>query len=265
MRKHVILTNGRSGSNHLVQVLNQHPRVTNYGEVLGEYTLPRRLHDVFGYGGRTPEDYLDHMLSSRSNFYLAHAYDAVRRVASWRSPRPKRWSNVETLGVKELAIRLSRAGLSTFLAERDEIAVIHLERRNCLRRLISVMAVESDGAVAVTSARGSETRRRLNIDVQLVRDRLPVIERERVDEEEMADTLPPERVLRLVYEEMFASSVSLQRGYRAMFEFLAVDPIDVQGTHRKVLSPELSDTVVNYPELAAALRRGPWGHYLDEP
>ena len=38
MERHVILTLGRSGSNTLCDMLNQHPEVLNFGEVLAEGT-----------------------------------------------------------------------------------------------------------------------------------------------------------------------------------------------------------------------------------
>lgn len=47
MNKHIILTNGRSGSNYISGVLNSHPHITNYGEVLGEWTVPYMIYDKF--------------------------------------------------------------------------------------------------------------------------------------------------------------------------------------------------------------------------
>ena len=46
MNRHIILTNGRSGSNNIANTLNLHAQLVNFGEVLGSWTLPRRLYEL---------------------------------------------------------------------------------------------------------------------------------------------------------------------------------------------------------------------------
>jgi hypothetical protein len=62
MQSHIILTNGRSGSNFVVNIINQHPQILNYGEVLGEWTILRKLHKVGILRSSDDREYLDKIL-----------------------------------------------------------------------------------------------------------------------------------------------------------------------------------------------------------
>jgi hypothetical protein len=85
MNKHIIFTHGRSGSNYLRDLLNTHPHVTNYGEVLGDWTLPQKLHKI-GWGGQSNIEFLERVYSSQSFFYLAQLYSTYEHVRK-RKPR----------------------------------------------------------------------------------------------------------------------------------------------------------------------------------
>ncbi|MEM7581601.1 MAG: hypothetical protein AAF316_17540, partial [Cyanobacteria bacterium P01_A01_bin.80] len=72
MNKHLILTNGRSGSNYLVTLFNSHPQITNYGEVLGDWTLPYKLNKKIKFGlplFDNYHNYLNYIYNSKLFFY----------------------------------------------------------------------------------------------------------------------------------------------------------------------------------------------------
>ena len=71
MRRHLILTHGRSGSNFLTNSLNLHPQVVNYGEVLGDWTLPCKLRKLNLLNSESYEQYLDQLYTSSPLYYCA--------------------------------------------------------------------------------------------------------------------------------------------------------------------------------------------------
>ena len=61
MNKHFIFTSGRSGSNYLSNTLNISKKCVNYGEVLGEWTVPykwiyKNFFKNFKINGRTERE-----------------------------------------------------------------------------------------------------------------------------------------------------------------------------------------------------------------
>ncbi len=264
MGRHVILTSGRSGSNLLVATLNQHPQVMNYGEVLGRWMLPARLHDRFGYGGSTPETYLDHTLGSRRHFWLAQGFAAGARTRNRRRPGLKRWGALATIGIKEFSTHLHRRGLQRYLAERPDIEVVHLVRANQLRRVLSLESMRATGRAKAESADHPEAPR-LSPDPDRVVAMLDRLEDERAAEERLVGALEPDRVLHVDFDDLTASASATQAGADRIFGFLGVDPVPVSVRHRRLSPPRLADQVDDPDALAEVLVRRGYGHYLDAP
>ncbi len=259
--RHVVLTSGRSGSNHLVATLNQHPELVNYGEVLGAWMAPARLHERFGYGGRTHADYLDHTLASRRHFVLAQAWGSALRMRRRERPQTKRWSRIRTVGVKDFSIHFHRLGLVDYLGHRPDIRVVHLVRTNQLRRALSLHAMRRTGVVKVAPGEASErpVLRPDPTDLVALIDRL---EGERADEERLVGRLDPARVLRIRFEDYVATPASVQAHADSLFAFLGLDPVPVRSPQRRILPVDLAATVANHEELADALRAGGHARYL---
>ena len=80
--QHFVLTIGRSGSNTLVNALNQHPQVLNYGEVLGDWNTIRKLYNRLPAALTSGEAaYLDAVLH---NPVLARALNGYRNLSYLR-------------------------------------------------------------------------------------------------------------------------------------------------------------------------------------
>jgi LPS sulfotransferase NodH len=249
--KHVIITSGRSGSNYLTDVINGHPALTNYGEVFGDYMVPYRWHRRFQYGGAALDEYLDFTLSSRRHFEMAKLYSIARRTQQRKPLRPKKWKNLESIGVKEFSPRLMTLGLDRYLSERPEIKVIHLHREDVLARAISVLHLQESKTVAVTSDRG--TTRRIYLPAKSVVDMVRTIEREMGEQHQLVDAIAPERVLDVAYAELFASSTSHDRIIASLFDFLQVDRMLTVSAHRKILPTTMWETLTNSEEVAEVL------------
>ncbi len=269
---HVIFTNGRSGSNFLVDALNQHPQLCNYGEVLGFYMPSMKLHERFGYGGKTVEAYLDFILSSRRHFETAQLYSAVSRLRRGQSPRRKRWSEVTSIGVKDFAIRFAERGVEHYLESRPETKVVSLNRENTFRRAVSITSLRRTGVVAVNTSLNSATDtpaedssrppRQFEVDVGDFLDLMQTLESEKEQQLAMVDALDPQRCLRLTYEQMFASPEDGQRLVGEVCTFLGVEPRVFEVNHRQIVPADIRETILNYDTLQETLVEAGFSSYL---
>jgi len=264
MKRHIILTNGRSGSNHLANTLNLHPHITNYGEVLGEWTLPYRLHKRFRLGGSTTAGYLDFIYSSKTFFYLAQLYSAYSHLRKRQPPRFKFRHRIKTLGIKDFFIKVRARNVESFLENDNELLVINLYRENVLKRYISVLFMERTGAVVATE-KGKGKRPGIRVPLENIVEMLDVYQSETQGQLALADRLSPRRVFTLRYEDYFASDRAKAEYTEQLFTFLGVEPIPIQSSHKKILSPRLEDIVENYEELHERLRDTEHSQYLQDP
>ncbi len=261
MQHHVIFTNGRSGSNFLVDALNQHPHVCNYGEVLGNYMPSMKLHRWFRYGGWTVESYLDFISESRLHFELAQRYSSRARRKRGDAERDKAWENMHTLGFKDLGIRFSQHDLDDYLLRRPDVRIINLYRENILRRAISLLALTETGQVLQRKGQ-PPVLRRFRADPDDVLSLMAIMERETERQMILIGQIPDQRVYTVSYEELFASGEATRRHLRGMFEHLGVAPIHIMTRHERVLAPDLSQSVTNFADVARAVEATRYAMFL---
>ncbi|MDY7021865.1 MAG: hypothetical protein SWJ54_10980 [Cyanobacteriota bacterium] len=265
MNKHFIFTGSRSGSNYLVNLLNTHPQITNYGEVLGKWTLLYKLHSRFGLGGKSTLDYLNYIYTSKLFFTGAQIYSLIAHLRTGQTINFKQWSQVKTIGVKDFFMNLSgdQSYLWSFFKEDDQILIINLYRENLLKKHISLVKMSSTKIISSRDLNSKHQLSKLYVNIQ---ELLETLERGYTmlqKRMELLDALPKRRVLHIRYEDLFASASS-QNYYRDLiFKFLGVEPIPVESDHKKLLSKELSDTVENYDEVYNALKDTKFAHYLN--
>ncbi len=254
MQRHFILTNGRSGSNYLRSLFNQHPQIVNYGEVLGDWTIPYKLHQKFGLGGSSSASYLDYIYNSQVFFYLAQGYSAYSKILKKEKINFKFIKQVKTLGVKDFSINLRQRNLENYLIEREDILVINLFRRNSLKRLISLTSMERSGVVALRSndvkAKGS---RKLNLPIDNLLPQLKIFESEKNQQFDLLKQIDSQRILNIAYEDYFSSAESQKQYNQKIFAFLNVSDMKVQSNLTRILPDKLADKIENYQEVAQAL------------
>jgi hypothetical protein len=261
MKRHIILTNGRSGSNYLVNLLNSHPQIINYGEVLGDWILPYKLHKRLKLGGDSATEYLQYIYSSKIFFYLAQSYSSISRLRKQKQPRFKRWNQIQSIGIKDFSINFRKRQLQSFFQTQNDILVINLYRENSLKRVFSRFIMRQTGTIKVEKQQ-SNFHEKLYIPLDTVMRDLEIFEQETDEQFELISALPRQNVLNVRYEDLFASERS-QNEYRdQIFEFLEVKPFSVQSSHRKILSDDLSTIISNYNELCDALEKTKFGKYL---
>ena len=262
--QHAILTNGRSGSNFLTNLLNSHPKVINYGETLGNWTLPAKLYKALTLDVEISQQYLDTILSSRTFFSVSQIYSAIARIRGGKRPNIKRWKNIQTIGVKDFSVQFQKRNMTDFFIERSHIKVINLMRENQLKRFISLSLMGETGLITATSEKAiNRNKPKITIDTTTLINTIDVYENELNDQKVIVGKLPPEQCLNLTYEKVFESSDSLLQTKLDTLDFLGLDRVEISSTHRKLNSGKLSNLVENYDEVRKILFDTIYEKYLD--
>jgi len=260
MRRHLILTHGRSGSNFLANSLNLHPQVVNYGEVLGDWTLPKKL-SKFGFiGNQNESDYLDSLYNSKSLYYLGQSWSAIQHLVKNKPVNFKHSNAVKTIGIKDFGIHFQRLGLDHYLRNNPDIAVIYLYRENILDRYISVQSLERNKVVQ--SEDSSTAVRKMKIDISEMMSALDVLRDELDYTHQLVDDLDGNPVIKICYEDAFADGDSLQNMCNQVFEFLQVDPIAEKSRQKKILSRSLDQVIDNFDDFKKAILGSRYSNFL---
>lgn len=262
MRRHIVFTNGRSGSNYVVNLLNAHPRITNYGEVLGDWTLPYKLHRTLGMGGASAADYLDFIYRSRTFFYAAHVYSGISHLRKRKLPNFKLWHRTHSLGIKDFWTNFKARNIEDYLVNRDDIRVVNLYRHNALNRLVSLEMMKKTGVVASESERRKESQKKVYLPLETAVTRLRLLEQEVAEQCALVDRLHPSRVLNVSYEDLFSSQQSQDEFRGRLCCFLGVEPVKARSTHRKIISRDVSEVIENYDELVEVVRDTEFAKYF---
>ena len=258
MRRHIILTLGRSGSNWLAGALNQHPNVVNYGEVLGSYNKLAKLKALT----RPTEpwsEYLDRVVSSRPVFYCGQAASAISHIKKRRPVNWHRHSSVTQVGFKEFATNFERFELMNYLEPRTDIHIISLQRENIFRRYISNEFLTKTDQVRADSTTDAQ-KETLRLDTNDMFDKLELFESELQIQSQLLKINNP--VLTLTYEKLFDPNQTKTQ-LEDVYSFLGVNPIEVISGDSKLNSGELSDLIQNFDEVTSALSGTRFAQFLD--
>lgn len=259
-QKHFILTNGRSGSNYLTGLINSHPNAVNYGEVLGDWTLPAKLYRLIHMRPPETERYVLSILSNRLFFSVAQNYSALSRGARMQPLNIKRWSNVQTVGVKDFSTLIVRRGLGDFFQNNPDVKVISLIRKNTLKRYISLKSMQETGIVKVF--KDGQARRKIRLDINRLIDDLERLDGEYCAQKALSDSIPEHRVLRLDYEKLFSSEESVRKSSIDVLGFLDLKNHPVESLHKKINKGSIRDSIENYEEVHEVVINTRFGKFL---
>ncbi|MEL7034602.1 MAG: hypothetical protein AAFO04_03125 [Cyanobacteria bacterium J06592_8] len=265
MNKHFIFTGSRSGSNYLVNLLNTHPQITNYGEVLGKWTLLYNLHCKIGLGGKSTLDYLNYIYTDQLFFTAAQFYNSIARLQKRQPLNFKHWNQVKTIGIKDFYMNLSgdKSYLWSFFKDDDEMLIINLYRENLLKKHISLLKMSTTKIISSQDLNSKNQPSKFYVNSHELLETLKRSHTMLQKRMELLEALPNRRVLHVRYEDLFTSASS-QSYYRDLiFKFLGVEPIQAQSHHKKLLSKDLSDTIENYDEVYDTLKNTQFAHYLN--
>lgn len=251
MHKHFILTLGRSGSNTLASMLNQHPSALNLGEVLGPWTRVQKLRRrLRAYGGDDAR-FLDAMLRPSAPVRALLAARNAGRLLSGRARERKRLGAVETIGVKDFATLLDERGLRPFLRDRSDIKVVGLVRSDPLDRTISWKMLDSTGVVSTSKARGGH--RTLEIPPQELLDGLRSVQAENQLLADMLGEIPEARRHVVSYDDLYRDERSRRSTVEGIFAFLGLEPVEISIKMHKIIRQPASQVIGNREECARHL------------
>ncbi len=249
--RHFILTHGRSGSNFLVNSINMHPDLTNYGEVLGEWTVPYKLYRIMNVFNVAPDKYLDKLYSNAPLFYSAQVASAISHIAKGKPVNFKRKSRLKSIGLKDFAFLLEKWQLLNYLENRSDIKIIHLVRKNHLKRYVSLLNMRNTGIV---KSEENKKNNQVTLDIKDTIKNLEIFEKELMTGNSIIEKLEPHRVLNIDYDKYFENSQSIIGTNNKVFRFLGVTELDISSSQQKIMSDKLEDCIKNYPELYEALK-----------
>jgi LPS sulfotransferase NodH len=240
----VIVCAARTGSTMLRLLLNSHPRICSHGEV---YQPP-----IHGFVGLEPG------VPSPLRSWLAKQREAD----------PVRWlhefvfldDGEHAVGFKllyETLFQRQWQRLQHALEVDRQVRVIHLTRKNRLRRLVSRRRADSTG---VLLARTDDERARspkVTLSLEEALADFSAIEREELQVRELFAHHP---MLEVTYEDLVDSENSsldqLQR-------WLEVEPIELSTLSVRIGSDQLAEQIENYPELLSRAAGTACAAYFD--
>jgi hypothetical protein len=234
-----IVTTGRTGSTRLRLLLDSHPRITCHGELFGENI------STLAAPGSEPHR---HLLAERD-----------RDPAGFAMQRAFAPTGADAVGFKILHQQLLTRwpGLLDALQRAQDVRVIHLVRRNGIKRFMSEYFV------------GTVTGK----NVYFLDEQLPRIEPVVVPATILLERLCEERRQSARIRELFAGHPCHEIAYedsladdgpalRAVQEFLGVPPAGLTAPIRKILPDDLRQLIANFDEVAAAVQGTPFESML---
>lgn len=261
MHNHIILTSGRSGSNYLTNVLNLHPQLVNYGEVLASMIVPYKLYARCKLCPWSKEQYLNAFYQGKFFFYTGQLYSAYAHRKAGKPVNFKKYRTVVSVGTKDFFLNVKNKQVVDYYTSRPEIAVIYLHRGNLLRRYLSMIFLRK---TQIAASEKVVAVQKVVIDMAQMSESLKVMEQEIADEQHILTLLTKHRILPIRYEDYFSSEQAILDHNRQVFEFLGVEPIPIKSQHKKILPQTLPDLVENYAEFKDFLQGSPYEKYLQD-
>jgi hypothetical protein len=222
----VILCLGRTGSTHLVQLLDSHPDVRCFGEL-----------------------FTDRKTTLDQAFITSPIEDPVEYVAQLTAPLTER-----AVGFK-LPLNSIRAHPGALrVIEPDRLQVVRLRRLNLLalfasRRLLAATRVSR-------STRGDYGDTTVVLDPQQC---LAVFQRAEQHERYLDGIAANKPVFSITYEDLAAG-----RRLEDLQRFIGVEPAPLESPLKRLRIRPLSDTIENWSEVEEALRGTPYERFLED-
>jgi LPS sulfotransferase NodH len=240
----VIVATGRTGSNLLISLLNNHEQCLCGNELFNPVNIAKNAipwPDV-----QEPE---------RTRLLILRQTDPVAFWNDLCSASPSQ--GYRAIGFKLMYSHgLSQKPLLDFLAADRTIRIIHLTRRNLLRRLVSERQAYATNQWAVGRSDKLEPRPQVAITMSDMMKSIDVVRAHQAIFDTMFKDHP---VLRLVYEDLAERP---QRVAARAIEFLglppATKPLIVR--HQKTGVEDLSQVLLGFDDLRAQMRR--WSSFF---
>ena len=230
-QKVILFHGGRSGSSVLSGMLTQHPEIYWAGEVLAEHFRPPQAHQP--------------------------AFDYRRYLARLEFSTIRPYFGIEIKPVDLLQLGIRKQDFLTDVGDDGYTTYIVLERKNQLRKIVSIQAAKQSGIFHV-SAKMDAPVHKLALDVT---DLAELLQRNIREMDELKDLLQDMRVLYLTYEEDILPGPAT--AYQRTCAFLGIRSVTAEPRLRRIAVQPLSQILTNYSEVAASLVDTPYAWMLD--
>jgi sulfotransferase family protein len=222
----VILCLGRTGSTHLVSLLDSHPRIRCFGELFTHHE--GTLDEAYVTSSRSdPQDYVAHLTAP-----LTESAVGFKLPLSSIRAHPNALDLLEPQGMR--VVRLSRQNLLALFVSR---------------RLLASTRVPQ-------STRGDYGDATVMLDPKQC---LSVFRKTEEHERYLDEIAAGKPVFRITYEELVTGQqlAEIQR-------FLGVEPATLRSPFSRIRSRSLAETIENWPEVENALRGSPYERFLED-
>lgn len=252
-RKFIILTHGRAGSTFLQQLLDSNPSIACHGEIFNVsanssdsfYSFCKHHYPKLSYF------FLREKISSSSlNFPLAFLFRQYLRHVYGAAQKSK-------VGFKLIYDQLLYyRPLISWVAE-NSIPIIHLQRRNYLKAIMS-MIIARDTGVYVSSSVSFKESQKIVVSPARLLNGLNNLSKEKSRCELLTRNNPS---LTIHYEDLFDKQMTT---IQQIVDFLGITNPSFRTPDIVKTNPEkISELVENYEEVRQAFAGTPWEKYLD--
>lgn len=239
--KFIVLSAARTGSTMLRQLLDSHPEVCCYGEIMAAAATPDH------WDSETP------IRRGLREQYRQGPRQFLRELGSYPA-------ECKAVGFKikyEELVRADYAWLLGWLKDHREVRVIHHRRENRLKRLISeITATQVHGVFNVQSERDLPAPAKVSLTVGECLDDFARTEGREISFRESFRDHP---TLETTYEAVEGNRDGVRE---RMADFLGVAPARLTTPTLKINPDDVRLVLQNYEELAEAFRGTPYGWYL---
>lgn len=234
--KFVIIGAPRTGSTLLVRTLNTIDGICCHGELLADRV--RGYQDGFDpkQASKEERDARLHRLSRQRDAdpagFILRALETGHTVSGFKAlysaMLDPRWR-----------------GVTNALVAQPDLKVIHLIRRNSLRRFVSDQIMQAGGSIHSAAGGKSEIRIKVDIDIDAYQRTTAEL---KAQAEQLLELLDGKALLPVTYEQLAADTSGT---VNAVCRFLGMEdlPGEIVPALSKVGSADLKDSVSNYQEL----------------
>ena len=232
-KKFLILTHWRSGSELLIDLLNNHPYLHCDSEIFLEFVRLPRPTVLF------PHWYMN----GKSSGIKKKIYGFKLMSEQLSQILSRRWHG----GANEFLNFLHTSGWK----------IIHLKRNNIFQKAVSSLVAQSTNKWHIKE--GDRLGEKITIDTDQLLTRMKSYEECMADEESYLKGIPH---LNIVYEEGLLEMSSHQTTMDAVYSYIGVPSVSAKTQLKRTIGDRLSDTIENYDEVYDVVRQSPYARFL---
>lgn len=243
----VIIGQARTGSNFLVSLLNSHPSVVTFGEILGHADFIPWNADAHAPIDKKSTTHI----AFRNSKPIAFLNNYIYKVYE---------DSIKAVGFKLFYYHARTPDLYkvwTFLKNHKHIKIIHIKRLNLLRVYASLqIAFKTDEWLKTNTTPNQQNKIELGYQ-----DCVAFFERSVKQKKEALWSISSHETLDVIYEDLVNNT---ENTLSIIQDFLGIERQPLQSNLQKQNPEPLTDLVTNYAELKASFQGSEWAHFFED-